>query len=267
MRISESILLALILSALTVLMPGCSSKAQHSRPAAMTHSVDVSRLAARAFDQFKAKTPLDEDRRTNAFIICVAEEVIHDLRGDWEIAIFRQNSPSLFVLPGRKIGVSSGILRVTHNQHQLAALLAHGLAHVIAHHPDKRVAQAIGAHPEVDFLKAAERSWSADGRIVFQTLGMTSDGGAATPFDFAQEAEANVLGLELMARAGFNPRESSTVWRSLENAAGARSNGLLAVHPSYGGRAKDFENHMEAALKLQQQTLVSRKKPECDRLR
>ncbi len=268
MRTRTPIFFPLVLVALTAFNTACSSKVRRSNnPTAISSTVDVAKLAAKAFDQFKAKTPLDEARRANAFIVCVAEQVIHDMRGDWEIAIFRKNTPSLFVLPGRKIGVYSGTLRIVRNQHQLASILAHGMAHVIAHHPDKRVAQQGGAHPEVDFMKAAERPWSAEGRDVLKILGMEAEGGVVMPFDHAQETAANVLGLELMARAGFNPGESLLVWRSVDSAAASRSSGLAAIHPSYGNRSAELDNHMEAALKLQQQALVSRKKPECDRLR
>lgn len=246
---------------------GCGSKTQRQRILPVTPAVDAQKLAVKAFDQVKSKTPLAEDRRTNAYIICVAEALIHDMPGDWEIAIFRKTSPFSYVLPGRKIGVNSGILRIARDQHQLAALLAHGLAHVVARHLENRVAKTVATHPAIDPMRAVERPLSTDGQIVLEALGMESEGATAMPFDTAHEAEGNTLGLELMARAGFNPRQSISGWRSLDGNAAARSSGLAAVHPSYGRRTADLEASMGRAAALQQQALTTRKKPECDRLR
>lgn len=250
-----------------VLAVGCGSKSARQKPAVSAAPVNTERLAAKAFDSVKTKTPLNEDSRTNAYIICVAEEVIRDFHGDWEIAIFQQRSPSLFVLPARKIGVNSGIMQVVRNQHQLAALIAHSLAHVVAHHPEKRLVGALGTVPTGDATQAVERPFSADGQAILQAFGIVNDRIGATPYDASEEAEANVLELELMAQAGFNPRESSIIWRALDGNAAARSNGMPAAHPAYGNRSAVFEAHSDRLLQLQQDAAAKRRKPDCDRIR
>lgn len=265
---SRLLSLLLVLIATAAGTAACGSKTHRQKATVATvPPVNTEKLAVKAFDGVKSKTALDEDRRADAYIICVAEEIIHDIPGDWEIAIFRKTTPFLYVLPGRKIGVNSGVLRVTRDQHQLAAVLAHGLAHMTARHIDKRIEQQLGAHPTIDPMRAANRPSSAEGQLVLQALGMESEGSGVMPFDAAQEAEANALGLDLMARAGFNPRESLSLWRGMDGKAAGRWAALAAVHPSYGGRMADLENHMETALKLQQETQNTRKKPNCDRLR
>ncbi len=266
MHCRRSLSLLFVLLALT-LVAACGSKARQQKATWVAPPVDAQKVAVKAFDQVKAKTPLDEDRRTNAYIICVAEEIIHDLPGDWEIAIFRKSTPFVYVLPGRKIGVNSGILRVARDQHQLAAVLAHSVAHMSARHLEKRVAQQLSAHPAIDPVRAVERPSSAEGRLVLQALGMESEGDSGLPFDAAQEAEANALGLQLTARAGFNSRASLGVWRALAGSAAAGAGGLIAVHPSYGRRTADFEAHMDPVSKQPQAIRSTRKGPDCDRLR
>lgn len=246
---------------------GCGGKTARPRPAAVAAPLNTQKLASKAFDALKANTPLEDDRRTSAFIICVAEEVIRDIHGDWEIAIFRQRSPSLFVLPGRKIGVNSGIMTVVRNQHQLAALMAHSLAHTQANHAEKRLMASLGASPTTDVQRAVERPFSPEGQATLSALGVITDRIAPVPFDASDEAEANVLGLELMARAGFNPRESMLVWRSVEGGSASRAGGMAAAHPGGADRAAQSDANIDRALRLQQEALTSRKKPDCDRIR
>lgn len=268
MRVRYSLSFVLLIVALAAFLAACGSKTRRERAVTVAApTMDAQKVAAKAFDQVKAKTALDENSRTNAYIICVAEELIRDMHGDWEIAIFRQATPFLYVLPGRKIGVNNGILRVARNQHQLAAVMAHGLAHVVARHPDKRLAYALSEQPTMDPMRAVQRPSSPEGRTVMQALGMETERNTVTPFDASQEAEANALGMDLMARAGFNPRESITAWRSLDSNAAARSDGFLALHPSHGNRSAQLEGRLQAALRVQQEALTTRKKPDCDRLR
>ncbi|MBM4201652.1 MAG: M48 family metallopeptidase [Gammaproteobacteria bacterium] len=257
-----------VMASISLLTAGCSSKSP--RPAVaqlpVPAAVNVNRLAAKAFEQIKATTPLDEDAHTNAHIICVIDAVIRSRGGDWEVAVFRKDAPSAFVLPGGKIGVNGGIVRVLRNQHQLAAIIAHGVAHMIARHPEKRIGAALHNRPELDLMGAVGLSRSPDSALALSLLGVPLDGGASVPFDPPQEAEADRLGLELMARAGFNPKESPMAWRNL--AANARAGAILNLHAAPGDqRGATIDAGMASAVALQAQYLASHKKPDCDRIR
>lgn len=257
-----------LLASLGLAAVGCSYKAprpvtsQQAFPAA----VNVTKLATKAFEQIKTTTPLDDDAHTNAHILCVIDAVVRSRGGDWEVAVFRKDSPAVFVLPGGKIGVNTGILRVLRNQHQLAAVIAHGVAHVIAHHPEKRVAAALQHRPDLDLMSAFGYSRGADTALALGLLGVPVDGALPVPFDAAQETEADRLGLELMGRAGFNPKEAMTAWRSL--ASNSRAGSYQALHASSGTeRASATEANLATAVALQAQYLASNKKPNCDRMR
>lgn len=268
MRLYSSVFFASLVAVLALLTSACGAKqARSNRPAVAAPAADAQRLSAKAFDAVKSKAVLDEDSRLDAYIICVADEVIREMHGDWEIAIFQKRTPFVYVLPGRKIGINNGITQVARNQHQLAALIAHGVAHVKSGHLDKRVAETLASQSIADPMRAVQRPGSPEGQSLLRALAIDAEGTSAMAFDAAQESEANVMGLELMARAGFNPRESVTVWRNVEASPAARSNGLAAVHPSYGTRSSEFEMHMDHAVQLQQQALATRKKPDCDRVR
>lgn len=261
-RHSLRALIAILLLSLWV--AGCASPSRTRKPVTAAPVMDATKLAARAFDQLKAKTPIDEDRKPNAYIVCVAEALLRDVGGDWEVAIFRRDSPGAFVLPGGKIGVYSGILKLSRNQHQLAAVLAHGLAHVLLRHQNMRLAEEMRQHPEQSLSSALEHPTSPEGQRVLALLGMES--GSALPFDRKQESEANARGLDLMARAGFDPKESLNVWKAFER-SGARAGSFFAIHPSYSSRTADLEQQMPVSYPLREQASAAGKKPECDRLR
>jgi predicted Zn-dependent protease len=261
-RHSLRALIAILL--LSLWAAGCASPSRTRKPVTAAPAMDATKLSARAFDQLKAKTPIDEDRKPNAYIVCVAEALVRDVGGDWEVAIFRRDSPGAFVLPGGKIGVYSGILKLSRNQHQLAAVLAHGLAHVLLRHQSARLVDEMRQHPEQSLSSALEHPTSPEGQHVLALLGMES--GSELPFDRKQESEANARGLDLMARAGFDPKESLTVWKAFERTP-ARAGSFPAIHPSYSSRSADLERQMPVAYPLREQALAAGKKPECDRLR
>ncbi|MFO1418637.1 MAG: M48 family metallopeptidase [Methylotetracoccus sp.] len=253
-------------AALSVALSGCGSSSKARKTvAAAPLATNVPKMGAKAFDQYKAKTPLDEERKTNAYIVCVAEAVVRDVGGDWEVAFFRRDAAGAFVLPGGKIGVYSGTLKLTKNQHQVAAILAHGLAHVLAKHPEARVADDAKQHPDSFAAAALDHPGSPDAQRVSSLLGMFPTG-TEVPFDRAHESEANIKGLDLMARAGFDPREAVVFWRSIER-GGTRTSDFVDLHPSYGTRIAELEGHVSAASELRDRAKAAGKKPECDRLR
>ncbi|MGB5490182.1 MAG: M48 family metalloprotease, partial [Woeseiaceae bacterium] len=95
--------------------------------------------STRAFNQMRAGMPLSTDRKKIDFVACVAQAVVGVLDPplsdiDWELAVFESQSVNAFAMPGGKIGVFTGILEVTENQHQLAAVIGHEIAHVTARH-------------------------------------------------------------------------------------------------------------------------------------
>jgi predicted Zn-dependent protease len=230
--------------------------------------VNLTKVAAKAFDQIKTTTPLDEDPKTNARIICIVDALVHDRGGDWEIAIFRRDAAAAFALPGGKIGVYSGLARILRSQDQLAAVIAHGIGHTLAHHPEQRVAAALQASPALDPLGALSRPRTADASEVLGLLGVPGEGAGTGGFDSAQEQEANALALELLGKAGFDPNGSRVAWRMLETNARSGASAFLALHPPHGDAQQAAEDRgMAAALAFRDEYLASQKKPDCDRIR
>jgi predicted Zn-dependent protease len=98
-------------------------------------------MGDQAFVNVKQKLPLENDRRANAYVECVAEANEREVGGQREVAVFQQNSLNAFALPDGKIGVDAVMVKIPANQHQLAAVLADDVAHVLEWHTNERVSQ------------------------------------------------------------------------------------------------------------------------------
>jgi predicted Zn-dependent protease len=95
-------------------------------------------------------------------------------------------------------------------------------------------------------------------------LGVGAQYGILMPYSRLQESEADKLGLDLMAQAGFDPRESVTLWQNMSAAAGGQAPPeFLSTHPSHDTRIQDLNKRMFLAMKYYEQARDSGKNPRC----
>src|SRR3546814_19749478 len=108
-------------------------------------------MGAQAFAETKSGTPQTRDTRQLAYVRCVVTALVRELPADsgqgtaWDTAVFVNDEPNAFALPGGKVGVYTGIFKVARNQDQLAAVIGHEIGHVIAHHHDERITRQLAA--------------------------------------------------------------------------------------------------------------------------
>lgn len=251
-----------------LLLSGCATTPLGRTQFAMLPDSQMAQMGNQAFVNIKGKTPLDRDLRANAYVECVAGAIVKETGGQWEVAVFRDATPNAFALPGGKIGVNSGIFAVATNQDQLATVLAHEVAHVLARHTNERVSQQLALSQGLNVLQAIASPTSATGQSLMGLLGVGAQYGILLPYNRLQESEADLLGLDLMAKAGFDPRQSLGLWRNMDRASGgAQPVEFLSTHPSHGTRMKDLEARIPSAMGLMQQAQANGKRPQCDSLR
>lgn len=246
-----------------VLLSACSSQPTYEQDAEMRAE------AARAFNQMRASMPLVTDRVTIDFVACVAQAVVEVLEPpyndiDWELAIFESESVNAFAMPGGKIGVLSGILSVTENQHQLATVIGHEIAHVTANHSKSRASKAgltnIGINAVAIILGGG---YSGATYTAQQALAAGAAFGITLPHTRGQETEADVIGLEYMARAGFDPRESVPLWQRMDAGADNRPAEFLSTHPASETRIENLINEWQKTLPLYNQSVTDGREPDC----
>lgn len=226
----------------------------------------VDNMGTEAFSTIKRETPLETNSRVNRYVTCVANAIVQVSNSpitDWEIAIFQDESANAFALPGGKIGVHTGLLEVAEDQNQLAAVIGHEIAHVLANHSNERVSQEYAVQQGLELVQAVTNVQTQMGQTMMGLLGVGAQFGILLPYSRVHESEADIFGLNLMATAGFDPRASVMLWQNMERAGGSRPPEFLSTHPSHSTRINDLQNAMNNALPLFQQAQSSGRRPNC----
>lgn len=230
---------------------------------------ELTQLGAKAFAEAKAKTPLSSDSNQNAYVRCVVDAIARQLPASaqvqWEAAVFVDNSPNAFALPGGKVGVHTGIFTVAKNQDQLAAVIAHEVGHVIARHHDERITRQMGAQAGLGLLGAVLGSRYGEGvaSATNQLGGAAVQGLFLLPNNRTQESEADVVGQQLMAGAGFNPQEAVNLWENMIAAGGSRAPQWLSTHPDPRARISELNSRAGALQPTYQQARAAGRNPRC----
>lgn len=225
---------------------------------------EINRMGGQAYQQIKAETPMSTDRRKIEMVQCITEAIVMELDEPhapeaWEVTLFADDSVNAFALPGGYIGVFEGLLNVAEDQHQLAAVIGHEIAHVTARHAAERVSRHQSTGFAVNVLGGASGS-----QQTAALLGLGAQVGLLLPFNRTQESEADILGLDYMARAGFDPNGSVKLWRNMQEASGSSGPPeFMSTHPSGDRRIRDLTNRIPAAMELYREAQAAGRDPGC----
>ena len=225
----------------------------------------LNQLGEQAFAEARQKTPQSRDTRQTAYLGCVVNAVARQLPAPWnqqrwDYALFENADANAWALPGGKVGVYTGIFKVATNQDQLAAVVAHEIGHVIARHHDERITRQLGAAGAVQLLGSLAGDYS---QIATQGGSVLAQAGFLLPSSRAQETEADVVGQDLMAKAGFDPRGATQLWRNMAAAGGARSPQWLSTHPEPASRLRELESRAQGLLPAMQAARRAGSVPRC----
>jgi predicted Zn-dependent protease len=261
-----AILLPVLLSA-ALLGVGCEESPTGRKQVALVPDAQMTALGEQGFAELLRTLPLNDDPDVRAYVGCVAEALVDALpkpHGRWSIAVFDDPTPNAFALPGGKIGVHSGMLRVARTPDQLAAAIAHEIAHVLADHSNERLTQELavqGGLMLVDLF--AEEPGSLKHEVLRGALGIGAEYGLLLPYSRTHEREADRIGRDLMAQAGFDPRASVTLWRNMAAVGGGQPPAFLSTHPSHDTRMEELAEGMEQAVEVYRQARAAGRAPAC----
>jgi len=230
----------------------------------------INSMGVQSFEQIKQDTPESKNENMRAYVQCIASAIIPQLDEDnnpalWEVRVFADDQANAFALPGNKIGVYEGLLKYAVNQHQVAAVMGHELAHVTAQHGNERVSDQLAAQAGLTIAAIAlgTSATSDDNKaLILAGLGLGVQYGVILPFSRTHESEADLIGVELMAESGFDPRESVKLWENMAK-AGGQAPEFLSTHPSSSTRIKDLNARMPRALDAYSKAQATNKKPNC----
>ncbi|MEM1261118.1 MAG: M48 family metallopeptidase [Pseudomonadota bacterium] len=233
---------------------------------------ELEEAGRRDFIEFKKNAPLSGHGPTIEYVTCVTNHVLDQLPDeefdsrDWELVIADVPQTNAFVVPGGRIVVFTGILSAARNQHQLAAVLGHEVAHEIALHGLERKSNQTVASYGIQVLGSAVgggTSYNAK-RASFEAFGLLAQYGFQLPFSRKHESEADIVGLRYMAMAGFDPRESVPLWKNMASGNQELPPELLMTHPAPETRIRQLVEELEFALPLYNDARARGADPQCE---
>ncbi|NVD07910.1 M48 family metallopeptidase [Vibrio sp. JPW-9-11-11] len=240
--------------AASILVSACTSSPTGRNQLLLFSNADMSSLGAQSFEQMKQQQTINQDQETNAYVRCVTQAItanVAPLPGAqaWEVVVFDSDQVNAFALPGGKIGVYTGLLNVAVNADQLATVIGHEIAHVLADHSNERLSQSQLANAGLQLTNVALGSseYAQYRGMTMAALGLGVQYGVLMPYGRTQESEADIVGLELMAKSGFDPYQSIELWKNMAKASGGNQPPeLLSTHPSHSTRIEDLANKIKA---------------------
>lgn len=248
----------LLTAVLALAVAACTTSPTGRRQLILVSNAQMMELGATSFSQMKKEMPVTKDAKITAYVNCVARNVVSVMPpNNWEVQVFEDKNINAFALPGGKIGVFTGLLKAAVNQDQLAAVIGHEVAHVIANHSAERVSEGMAAQMGSTAVQATTG-------VDPQMVGIAANVFFLLPHSRTQESEADVLGLDYMAKAGFDPRQAPVLWENMAKASGGdKPPELLSTHPSDQTRIAGLDRRLSVAMPLYEQARAAGKKPSC----
>jgi predicted Zn-dependent protease len=168
----------------------------------------------------------------------------------WEFAVIKKDEANAFALPGGKVAVYTGIFPLAQDTAGLAAVVGHEVGHVLARHAGERMSQGLLLDVVLSLGAAALGGSSPETRrLIYQALGLGAQIGYVLPFSRSQEAEADYIGLLLMAKAGYDPEAALVLWQRFAEHDKQRPPELLSTHPDPATRARNMRKWLPEAKK------------------
>lgn len=161
----------------------------------------------------------------------------------WEFNVVDDPAVNAFCMPGGKVIIYTGILKVTQNEDALAVVMGHEIAHALAYHGNERMSQGLVAQLGLTSLDLALSQQPAATRNLLMTAaGAGTQLGVMLPFSRKHESEADEIGLYLMAMAGYNPNEAAPFWGRMNSSGGSRPPAFLSTHPDPAKRSATLKS-------------------------
>ncbi len=263
LRTLSAIGLAVLLTACAQVQTTQSGLVGVNRTQTMSTLVSEAELDQQAAAQYrqilsqaKAQRALDTSPAQTRRVQTIARKLIAQVgtfRPDarnwaWEIHVLKSAEVNAWCMPGGKIAVYSGLLdKIQPSDAELAAVLGHEISHALREHAREQVSRQMAANVGLSILSAVTGSQAvADlGSSLTQVM-------FTLPNSRSNETEADRMGVELAARAGYDPRAAITLWQKMEQAGGGGQSEILSTHPSSQSRIADLKQASEIVLPLYQ---------------
>lgn len=168
----------------------------------------------------------------------------------WEVHTIKSDQLNAYVMPGGKVVFYTGIIeRLNLTDAEIAAIMGHEMAHALREHSRERISRQVATQTAIGL--GASIFGLSGGQA--QIAGLAGNLGLSLPNSRTQETEADLIGLELMARAGYDPKGAVTLWQKMQKVAGHGTPQFLSTHPVSTTRIANLEAMMPKVMPLYHQ--------------
>jgi len=264
-QFKKTALASLVAASLVLPMAGCGSTTgagavgANRKQLLLVSSDEVMNLASKSYQQTlsqaRQKGVLDVNASQLARLKRIANHLIPQTsvyqtdatKWQWEVHIIQAETMNAYVMPGGKIVFYSGIIdNLKLTDAEIAAIMGHEMAHALREHSREKLSRSMATGGVISIASAAF-GLSAGQAQVAQLAG---DVGLSLPHSRTQESEADKIGLELMARAGYNPNAAVSLWQKMQAKSGSSGPQFLSTHPSSSNRIKQIQDLLPAVMPL-----------------
>lgn len=159
----------------------------------------------------------------------------------WEFNLVKSDEMNAWCMPGGKIVVYEGLMKIVSSDDDLAVVLGHEVAHAVAKHSNERMSQQVAAQAGAQVLAGVLSGQTYQTQAIAQQVyGLGAQYGVMQPFSRKHESEADKMGLVLMTIAGYNPQNAITFWQKMSANSQTNVPEFLSSHPSHETRIKDL---------------------------
>lgn len=227
----------------------------------LVSEAELNQTATKQYNQMisqaKSQSALDVNKAQTQRVTTIAQRLIRQVgvfRPDaqswnWQIHVINDNQVNAWCMPGGKMAVYTGLINKTKaTDDELAAVIGHEIAHALREHAREQMSQQMATNIGLSVLSA-----------VVGSSAVNDLGGTLTnvmfnlPNSRTHEMEADRLGVELAARAGYDPRAAISLWQKMESLSGGGTPEFLSTHPSAASRIGDLRIAAERVMPLYQQ--------------
>src|SRR5918993_2149048 len=244
---------------------GAVGVTREQRLTTMVSSKEIEQQASQEYAQLLAEAQkkglLNRDAQQVARVRTITQRLIPQvavfrkdaLQWKWESNVLASKDVNAWCMPGGKMAVYSGLIeRLNATDDELAAVMGHEIAHALREHARERIGRQM-----------ATQTASTIGSIALQVLtgvqidpqlaGTVGQAVFVLPNSRENEQEADVIGVELMARAGYDPRAALTLWQKMGQASsGGGPPEFPSTHPSSATRLRELQAYVDKVMPLYQ---------------
>lgn len=223
-----------------------------------TMTTAANKQYAQVMADARKKEKLNVDAEQYARVKKIADQLIAQstvfrpaaLNWNWEVNVITSPEVNAWCMPGGKIAVYTGLiekLRLTDDE--LAAVMGHEVSHALREHSRERASQQAIANVGISVVAAVV----GVGSLGQRGMEYAYQGLLGLPNSRTHEIEADRMGVELAARAGYDPRAAINLWKKMGEIGGTEPPKFMSTHPPRGERIRDLAEYSEKVLPLYQQ--------------